>query len=202
MVVRRRLIAALSLLGCLASLSAGDPKMPPAQSLKKGEAVKVKVYRVDLDRQNRPVVFLHDSAGKRFLPIWIGTCEARAISRKLHQIDFPRPFTHDLFQSVLAATGIRITSILVDQLRPLDEGGGGVYFAILTLQQSDGSTLQIDSRPSDAMALSVRMDTPVYVARKILEENGLSKREILALLDHAPQWIPKPHPKEAPKAYY
>ncbi len=176
--------------------------MPPAQSLKKGEIVKVNVYRVDLDRLNQPVVFLHDSAGKRYLPIWVGTCEAAAIYRKLHQVDFPRPLTHDLFQSVLDATDIRITSIVVDQLRPLTESGGGTYFAILTLQQSDGSTLQIDSRPSDAMALSVRMGTPVYVARKILEENGLSKREIMALIDHTPQRIPEPRPKEAPKAYY
>ena len=104
--------------------------------------------------------------------------EADAIDRKLRRIEFPRPLTHDLFQSVLEATETRITSVLVDQLRPLSgRAAGGTYFAVLTLQQPGKDPIQIDSRPSDAIALAVRLEFPVYVSRKILDENAIFERD-------------------------
>ncbi len=180
----------LALLGCTVSLYAGgyNPSTASAQGLTVPDAVKTDVYNIDLDSLRQYVAFLHDPVEKRFLPIWIGKCEAMAIARKLYNQNFPRPLTHDLFQSVLEYTGIRITSILVDQLRPLAQDTDTfTYFAILTLRKADGTSIQIDSRPSDAMALAVRMNLPVYVSGKILDQNSMTK--------HVPQ---KPAPlKEA-----
>ena len=124
------------------------------------------------------LIYLHQTEANRFLPIVVGHCEGNAIWRKLHQVNFPRPLTHDLFQNVLAATGTRILSVQIDQLRPLDDRETGTYFAILTLEQADGTRLELDARPSDSLALSVRMGFPIYVARQILEENGLSADQV------------------------
>ena len=184
----------LALLGCTVSLYAGgcNPSTASAQGLTVPDAVKTDIYSIELRHH---VAFLHDPVEARFLPIWIGKCEAMAIARKLYNQDFPRPLTHDLFQSVLEYTGIHITSIVVDQLRPLAQDTNTfTYFAILTLQKADGTSIQIDSRPSDAMALAVRMDLPVYVSRKILDQDSIPEKD-------GPQRPPAPK-KEAPQRYY
>ena len=167
----------LALLGCTVSLYAGgcNPSTASAQGLTVPDAVKTDIYSISIELRQY-VAFLHDPVEARFLPIWIGKCEAMAIARKLYNQDFPRPLTHDLFQSVLEYTGIHITSIVVDQLRPLAQDTNTfTYFAILTLRKADGTSIRIDSRPSDAMALAVRMDLPVYVSRKILDQNSITK---------------------------
>lgn len=170
-------------------LAEGPPQQP------EGDVVKTEVYEVGRDHQQQYVAFLHDADGRRFLPIWIGECEALAIARKLYQRDFPRPLTHDLFQSVLESTGVRIASILVDELRPLDKAESqGTYFAVLTLQRADGTTVQVDSRPSDAMAMAVRMGLSIYVSRKILENHGIEEKD-------GPK-RPAPPEKAAPRQYY
>lgn len=148
-----------------------------AAKLEKGlseEKIQTEVYKVSMDGHNRPVVLLYDPEGERYLPIWIGACEANSITRKLKGTTFSRPLTHDLFALVLETTGTKITHILVDQLRPLvGNGEGGVFFAVLTVERPDGTVHRIDSRSSDAIALAVRMDLPVFVARQILEDNGI-----------------------------
>ena len=159
-------------------------------------AVETRVFSVKLNDQKSPVVYLKDAAGKRFLPILIGPCEATAIWRRLNDVSFPRPLTHDLLKSILVAANIRVVSILVDQLRPIADRDSGTYFAIMTLRQPDGHTLKIDARPSDAMALAVRLDLPIYVGRKILEENSFSFKE----QPQAPELTPEITPPQ--KGFY
>ena len=160
--------------------------------------VPTEVYRVSVDQHDRPVVLLHDPEGERYLPIWIGPCEANAITRKLNETSFSRPLTHDLFTIVLETTGIEITHILVDQIRQIDKhDDGGVFFAILTVERPDGTVHRIDSRSSDAIALAVRMDLPVFVALEILEDNGIPD-----LGDRKDPTEDSSTTRKAPKRYY
>ncbi|MDE2998900.1 MAG: bifunctional nuclease family protein [Gemmatimonadota bacterium] len=146
----------------------------PAAYPSEKDLVKTEVHQVGRDSEDQYIVFLRDGKTARLLPIWIGPCEAMAIWRKLKEETFPRPFTHDLFHNVLQGAGVRLISIVIDELRPLQEGGmGSTYFAVLTLQRPDGTTYKMDARPSDSMALAVRMDLPVHVVRGIIESHGI-----------------------------
>ncbi|MBB28785.1 MAG: hypothetical protein CME25_07765 [Gemmatimonadetes bacterium] len=146
-----------------------------------GGEVQPKIVETDVygvqelgENEKQYVVLLRDRTAHRMLPIWIGKCEARAIEMKLQKKDFPRPLTHDLFHNVLEDTEVKITSILVDQLRPLTQSApGGTYFAVMTVRKANGTAVKIDARPSDAMALAVRMGLSIFVSRRILDENGI-----------------------------
>ena len=142
------------------------------------ELVKTEVHQVGRDSEDQYIVFLRNAETARLLPIWIGPCEAMAIWRKLNNETFPRPFTHDLFHNVLEEAGVRLRSIVIDELRPLEDGGlRSTYFAVLTLQGPDGTTFKMDARPSDSMALAVRMGLPVHVVRDIIESHGIPEKE-------------------------
>jgi bifunctional DNase/RNase len=191
------------LLAALTVAAAGVFLPPPTPAWGKppvpdGDAVEVQVYTVTVDYRNQPVVYLYDPAGRRFLPIWIGRCEAHAIEMGLSGTSYPRPLTHDLFPAIIEAAGLRVTAILVDELRPLTKGANtGTYFAVLGLQRADGTDVRVDSRPSDAMALAVRLDVPVYVTRKILEQNGVSATD--RILGPPPEGPPDP---DEARGYY
>ncbi len=150
------------------------PRAYPAEK----DLVKTEVHQVGRDSEDQYIVFLRNSETGRLLPIWIGPCEAMAIWRKLNNETFPRPFTHDLFHNVMEEAGVRLRSIVIDELRPLKEGGlRSTYFAVLTLQSPDGTTFKMDARPSDSLALAVRMGLPVHVVRDILESHGIPEKE-------------------------
>ena len=130
------------------------------------------------------VVFLKDLKTQRLLPVWIGHFEADAIRAKLRGEVFPRPMTQDLFKSLIEATGARVRYVLVDALRPTAGQDGGAYFAKISLALKGGGTTEVDSRTSDAIALSVRTETPIYVASEIMEGNSIAdegeiERELL-----------------------
>lgn len=125
------------------------------------------------------VVFLKDVRSQRLLPIWIGPFEADAIQMRLGGESFPRPLTHDLLKSLIDATGARVQYVLVDALRPIGGRDSGTYFAKISLALKGGGAVEVDSRTSDAIALSVRTGTPVYVAAGIVEGNGVAdEREV------------------------
>jgi len=156
--------------------------------------VETKVYSVKgMGKPDRQfVALLKEKTGNRILPIWIGECEARAIAIKLRKQDFPRPLTHDLLKDILEGTGSHVASILVDQVRPLSESApGGTYFAVISLVRADGTTIDIDARPSDAMALAVRMGLSVFVSSRILEENGIENASPTDHLDAPASARPK-----------
>ncbi len=104
--------------------------------------------------------------GNRRLPIIIGAFEAQAIALELEKIQPPRPMTHDLLRDTLEAVGAEVLDIIIDELRE------GTFFAKIRFIH-DGEEGQLDARPSDAVALAVRMDAPIYVAPPVLEEAGI-----------------------------
>ena len=115
---------------------------------------------------SRHVVILKETARDRYLPIWIGPWEARAIAMRLQGLTPERPLTHDLFASALGELGVRVERVVIAALAE------ETFHARLILR-SDGRLLEIDSRPSDALALAVRLGTPIFAAPDVLEQAGL-----------------------------
>ncbi len=123
----------------------------------------MKVRRVALDQQNNPVVLLVDEEETIALPIWIGQAEAMAIAMRLQGVQPPRPMTHDLLQTVLEQLSAAVTRIVVSDVRD------ATYFAEIHLARN-GSQLVIDSRPSDAIALALRAEAPIFVEDKVASQ--------------------------------
>ena len=116
------------------------------------------IYGVSFDLVGKqPIVLLKTAEGNRFLPIWIGHPEAAAILMKLQSATTPRPMTHDLVTDMLDQLGAQVTRITVTELRE------NTFYAQITVQQ-DGSEIDVDSRPSDAIALAIRADAPIFAA--------------------------------------
>ena len=115
-------------------------------------------------------LILGEIDGMRRLPIIIGAFEAQAIALELEKIQPPRPMTHDLLRNVFDALGAEITEVVIDDLRD------GTFYAKIRFIH-DGSEMQLDSRPSDAIALAVRMEAPIYVAEHVMDEAGLRVEE-------------------------
>lgn len=112
---------------------------------------------------NAPVVLLREQTGERVLPIYIGPEEAKAIALALEGVATPRPMTHDLIRDTLSALGATVVSVTVTDLRDR------TFFAELELLQA-GRTVRVSSRPSDAIALAVRVDAPIFAAEDVLDE--------------------------------
>jgi len=121
--------------------------------------------RVSLANYQR-VVILREKDSDRYLPIWIGPAEAEAIAMKLQDVSVPRPLTHDLLRSVIYGLGAAVSHIIVSDLHD------DTFFAKIVLE-SDGKTLEVDSRPSDAIALAVRVKVPIYVEESVLDKAGI-----------------------------
>ena len=127
--------------------------------------VLIDSIRVSMMNYQR-VVILKEKAADRYLPIWIGPAEADAIAVKLQGVSVARPLTHDLLQSVIDALGARVHSITVSDLR------NDTFYAKIILN-IDGGQIEVDSRPSDALALAVRVDAPIYVEESVLDRAGI-----------------------------
>ena len=121
--------------------------------------------RVSLMNYQR-VVILKEKMADRYLPIWIGPAEADAIAVKLQGVSVPRPLTHDLLRSVVDALGAKVSSVVVNDLK------NDTFYAKITLDV-DGGQMEIDSRPSDALALAVRVEAPIYVEESVLDKAGI-----------------------------
>ncbi|MBP7694232.1 MAG: bifunctional nuclease family protein [Anaerolineales bacterium] len=124
--------------------------------------VTIDSIRVSLMSQHR-VVILKDVDGDRYLPIWIGPCEADAITVTLQEVEVPRPLTHDLLKNVISEMGGEVEHILISELK------NEVFYARIVLEVN-GRHLEIDSRPSDALALAVRLRVPVYIEDAVMEK--------------------------------
>lgn len=116
---------------------------------------------------NRHVVILKDNAGDRYLPIWIGAWEASAIAMRLQGLSAERPLTHDLFAAALDRLGVRVERVVISELS--DE----TYHARIHLER-DGVQVEVDARPSDALALAVRADVSIYAAEDVLAQAALA----------------------------
>ena len=115
------------------------------------------------------LIYLRERGGERSFPIGIGTMEAMAIDRRLNNRPVPRPMTHDLLANVIETLGGRLEKIVIHDLQPSEETGEGIFIATIYVRQGS-RLLEIDSRPSDAIALGVGLNTPIFVAEKVLQD--------------------------------
>ncbi|MBM4464256.1 MAG: bifunctional nuclease family protein [Chloroflexi bacterium] len=131
--------------------------------------VTVDSIRASLMSQHR-VVILKDVDSERYLPIWVGPFEAEAIALELQQVELARPLTHDLLKAVIIKMGARVSHILINDLRD------DTFYARVVLD-NNGRPIEIDSRPSDAIALAVRAKAPIFVAELVMERAAITPDE-------------------------
>jgi bifunctional DNase/RNase len=128
-----------------------------------GSLLEVRVRGVTVDPQaGSPVVLLEERRGERVLPIWIGAFEARAIAMELDNVAPPRPMTHDLIKTIIEGVKARVTNVAITDLKD------NTFYAQIALD-AGGASLHIDARPSDALALALRVKAPIYVAATVFE---------------------------------
>ena len=130
----------------------------------------MKVMGIALDtRTGSPIVVLHDKENRRALPIWIGSAEASSIIRKIENLSVTRPMTHDLIISIIEKVGYKISKVEINDVEK------ETYFATIFLEnEDDGKIIEIDSRPSDAIAIAIRIDAPIYVTANVLSNGSVS----------------------------
>jgi len=125
------------------------------------------IYGVSFDLVGKqPIVLLKTADGNKFLPIWIGHPEAAAILMKLQSQSVPRPMTHDLLSDMLEQLGAQVIRITVTELRE------NSFYAQITVLQ-DGQEIEVDSRPSDAIALAIRTEAPIFAADDVIAESAI-----------------------------
>ncbi|MEA3308815.1 MAG: bifunctional nuclease family protein [Chloroflexota bacterium] len=129
--------------------------------------MKIVTIQVSLVSAHR-IVLLKEVGGEHYLPIWIGSCEAEAISIHLRGMALPRPMTHDLFINLLASLELELSYVLVRSLLE------GTFYGRLVVRSGHAAPLEIDSRPSDALAIAVRANAPIYATESVMSEAGIT----------------------------
>ncbi len=130
--------------------------------------VEVRIRGLMMDPvTSMPMIVLKDIAGEGVLPIWVGIFEANAIALEIEKSTTPRPMTHDLLRNVLRGFDARVTRVVVSELRD------DTFFAVIWLERN-GEAISIDARPSDALALAMRSDCPIYVSRAVMDNARLT----------------------------
>ncbi len=144
--------------------------------------LEMKVKGLALDPStNMPIVILKDLEEEQALPIWVGIFEANAIALEMESVPTPRPMTHDLIKNILEETEATVLRIVVNDLKD------NTFYAEIILSLN-GTEVAIDSRPSDAIALALRVDAPIYVAKKVLDEARSIDLTDPELADDKEQW--------------
>src|SRR5882724_7998710 len=127
--------------------------------------IEMKIRALMMDPvTNSPIVVLKDVSGEGVLPIWVGIYEANAIALEIEKITTPRPMTHDLIKNVLTGLEASVRKVVVSELRDV------TFFAVIWMER-DGQVISIDSRPSEALALALRLDCPIYVEEQVLKSS-------------------------------
>ena len=130
--------------------------------------VEMKIRGLMMDPvSNMPIVILKDLNGNTVLPIWVGVYEANAIALEIEKVQTPRPMTHDLLKNVLFGLNVQVQKVVVNDLRE------DTFYAVIWLDR-DGELISVDSRPSDALALALRLDCPIYVEETVLKSSKLT----------------------------
>ncbi|MBE7705224.1 MAG: bifunctional nuclease family protein [Cyanobacteria bacterium SIG29] len=131
--------------------------------------IEMKVMGIAIDTASgSPIIVLNDKDNRKALPIWIGSAEASAIIRKIENIKVIRPMTHDLIIDVVNKTGYRVSRIEINDVEK------DTYFATIFLTNDEENEVTIDARPSDAIAVAIRVDAPIYVSAKVLADGSVS----------------------------
>jgi uncharacterized protein len=127
--------------------------------------VEMKIRGLMMDPvTNMPIVVLKDVTSDMVLPIWVGVYEANAIALEIEKVTTPRPMTHDLIKNILIGFDTHVHKVVVSELRD------DTFFAVIWMER-DGKVISIDSRPSDALALALRLDCPIYVDEEVLKSS-------------------------------
>ena len=113
---------------------------------------------------NMPILLLRDAEGKKVLPIWVGIYEANAIALQIENVSTPRPMTHDLIKTLLIGLETGVRKVVVNELRD------DTFYALIWLERN-GDVISVDSRPSDALALALRLDCPIFVDESVLKNS-------------------------------
>jgi hypothetical protein len=116
---------------------------------------------------NMPIIVLKDSASEAVLPIWVGVYEANAIALEIEKVSTPRPMTHDLIKNVLTGLETHVHKVVVTELRD------DTFYAVIWMER-EGRIVSVDSRPSDALALALRVDCPIFVEDEVLKNTKLA----------------------------
>ena len=155
--------------------------------------MKVKGLMID-PVSNMPIIVLKDSQSETVLPIWVGIFEANAIAMQLEKITSPRPMTHDLLKNVIEGLHVDIDRVVITDLRE------NTFFAAIHLRQN-GADLTIDARPSDAMALALRAEAPIFVESDVLEKSTSSEDSggVADETERLRQWLETVDPEELGK---
>ena len=125
--------------------------------------VEMKIRGLMMDPvNNMPIVILKDINGNTVLPIWVGVYEANAIALEIEKVSTPRPMTHDLIRNLLIGLNTVLRKVVVSELKD------DTFYAVIWLER-DGELISVDSRPSDALALALRLDCPIYVEDAVLK---------------------------------
>ncbi len=152
--------------------------------------VTIDSIRISLMTQHR-VVILKEASSERHLPIWIGPCEADAITIELQGVQVARPMTHDLLKSLIRELGASVSYVLVNDLR------NETFYASIVLDV-EGRVLELDSRPSDAIALAVRARVPIFVEEEIMDRAAIAPEEdLIAEVSENPEAPAKGEPPSA-----
>ena len=131
--------------------------------------IEMKVMGIAIDTASgSPIIVLNDKENRKALPIWIGSAEASAIIRKIENIKVLRPMTHDLIIDVVEKTGYYVSRVEINDVEK------DTYFSTIYLMNDNNEEVTIDSRPSDAIAVAIRVDAPIFVSAKVLADGSVS----------------------------
>lgn len=131
--------------------------------------VEVKIGALIMDpNTNTPIIVLKGVDTETILPIWVGAYEANAIALEIEKIASQRPLTHDLLKNFILETGLKLSKVIISDLQ------SNTFYALLELVDVQGKILSMDSRPSDAIALALRLDCPIFVKQKVFDFSNIS----------------------------
>ena len=126
--------------------------------------IEVKIRALMMDpNSGTPIIILKDVNSETMLPIWVGAYEANAIALEIEKIAPPRPMTHDLLRNLIVELGMKVDRVVVTSLRD------NTFYAVIEIIADDGEAMRLDSRPSDAIALALRADCPIYVDSEVIQ---------------------------------
>jgi len=136
--------------------------------------IEVKIRALMMDpNSGTPIIILKDVNSETMLPIWVGAYEANAIALEIEKIAPPRPMTHDFLRNLIVELGLTVDRVVVTSLRD------NTFYAVIEMNGADGESMRLDSRPSDAIALALRADCPIFVDLEVIQasKNSVSEDE-------------------------
>ena len=153
--------------------------------------IKMTVRGIALDPiTNMPIIILKDPDERRALPIWVGIFEANAIALELEKVSTPRPMTHDLLKNILEGLGITVKQVIVNDLKE------NTFYAMIELNHN-GGVITIDARPSDAIALALRVNAPIFVTEKgVTQAKNIEVSEEKEETDRWKEWLENLKPED------